>query len=101
VDKHVEWASNWLRQLKASKPHVLDIDIPNLKNICKTVISLTMGGQRFLTGNLQSLIGKVGHIKLQKEGVLKIDIAQFKFNMMSKNLLKTLLIKFASEIFPT
>ncbi len=46
VDKHVEWAKNWLRQLKASKPHVLDKYL-NFKNYQDGDI-FEMGKQRFL-----------------------------------------------------
>jgi len=95
VDKHVEWAKNWLRQLKASKPHVLDKYL-NFKNYQDGDI-FEMGKQRFLL-EISKTNRESGYIKLQNEGVLKIELPdQAQYD--EQKLIKSLLIKFAQKYF--
>lgn len=95
VDKHVEWAKNWLKQLKITKPHVLDKYL-NLKSY-KDGDIFDIGNQRFLL-DISMADRDSGYIKLQKEGVLKIEIPH-KTQYDQQKLIKSLLIKFAQKYF--
>ncbi|MBK9734018.1 MAG: M48 family metallopeptidase [Saprospiraceae bacterium] len=95
VNKHVEWASNWLRQLKATKPTLLDRYV-NLK-VYNDGDIFKIGGLNFLLEIISS-DKESGSIKLQKEGILKIDIPS-KGNYDSHKLIKNLLIKFSQKYF--
>ncbi len=95
VEKHVEWAKNWLKQLKSSKPQVLDRYL-GLKKYEDGDI-FTIGGQGFLL-EISEATRESGFIKLQKEGVLCIIIPD-KENYDRQKLLKSLLIKFTQKYF--
>lgn len=95
VDKHVEWAKTWLRQLKSTKPHVLDKYL-NLKSYRDGDI-FEMGQQRFLL-DITKTDRDSGYIKLQKEGILKIETPD-KAHYDEQKLIKSLLIKFAQKYF--
>ncbi len=95
IDKHIEWASNWLHQLKISKPEILN-RYTNQKIYADGDI-FTIGGQRFFMEIIKSN-KETGSIKLQKEGVLKIDIPDSE-NYDAQKLIKNLLIKFAQKYF--
>ncbi|MBK7809594.1 MAG: DUF45 domain-containing protein [Saprospiraceae bacterium] len=95
VDKHVEWAKNWLKQLKSTKPQVLDRYL-GLKKYEDGDI-FTIGGQNFLL-EISEAGRESGYIKLHKEGVLQILIPD-KNNYDRQKLLKSLLIKFTQKYF--
>ncbi len=95
VDQHVEWARNWLRQLKVSRPQVLDRYL-GLKHYKDGEI-FSIGGQRFLL-NIRETSRENGSIRLQKEGVLNIEIPD-KQGFDQQKLLKSLLIKFSQKYF--
>ncbi len=95
VDKHIEWASNWLRQLKVSKPEILN-RYSNQKTYNDGEI-FSIGNQRFFM-EISRSNKETGSIKLQKEGVLKIQIPDSE-NYDAQKLIKSLLIKFAQKYF--
>lgn len=95
VNKHIEWASNWLRQLKLSKPEILN-RYTNHKIYSDGDI-LSIGNQRFFM-QISKSNKETGSIKLQKEGVLIIEIPNAD-NYDIQKLIKNLLIKFAQKYF--
>jgi len=95
VDKHIEWASNWLRQLKLSKPEILNRYTNHKTYIDGDIFSI--GNQRFFM-EISKSKKETGSIKLQKEGVLQIDIPDSDDYDVQK-LIKNLLIKFTQKYF--
>ncbi len=95
VDRHIEWASNWLRQLKLSKPEILN-RYTNHKTYNDGDI-FSIGNQRFFM-EISKSKKETGSIKLQKEGVLQIDIPDSDDYDVQK-LIKNLLIKFTQKYF--
>lgn len=95
VEKHVEWAKNWLRQLKASKPHVLDKYLNYKKYVDGQIFEIN--GQKFLL-QISKVDRDSGYIKLLAEGVIKIEIPDNPIYDDQK-LIKNLLIKFAQKYF--
>ncbi len=95
VEKHVEWAKNWLKQLKSTKPQVLDRYLGLKKYEDGDIFSI--GGQGFLL-EINEADRESGFIKLQREGVLQILIPD-KENYDRQKLIKNLLIKFAQKYF--
>ncbi len=95
IPKHVEWAKNWLKQLKATKPHVLD------KYLSKKEYE---DGQVWLIGKhvfnltIQLENKENGSIKLTKDKVLKISIPE-RNDYDHQKLIRSLLIKFAQKYF--
>lgn len=95
VDKHVEWAKNWLRQLKAQKPHVLDKYLQLKKYYDGDIF--VIGQQNFLL-DISKVERESGYIKLQSEGVLKLELPN-NIGYDEQKLIKSLLIKFGQKYF--
>ncbi|MFZ1748579.1 MAG: YgjP-like metallopeptidase domain-containing protein [Saprospiraceae bacterium] len=95
VDKHIKWATNWIQQLKASKPEVLDRFTQ--KRVYEDGDIFAIGGQNFLL-DIKKVDRDSGHVKLLKEGIIAIEIPESP-NYDESKLIKKLLIKFAQKYF--
>lgn len=95
LQKHVNWASNWLKELKATKPAVLNRYIEKRQYADGDVF--IMGGQHFLLEIIEKDT-QSGMIKLMHEGVLLITLpSQSGYNR--QKLIKNLLIRFSQRYF--
>lgn len=95
LEKHVNWASNWLRELKATKPAVLDRYLEKRKYVDGDIFRI--GGQKFFL-EIAEKETQSGIIKLMHEGVLRITLpSQSGYNR--QKLIKSLLIRFSQRYF--
>lgn len=93
--QHVTWASNWLRQLKITKPGVLERYLEKKHYADGDVFSI--GGQHFLLEFIEKDTPS-GIIKLMHEGVLRVTLpTQTGYNR--QKLIKNLLIRFSQRYF--
>ena len=95
INKHLEWASQWLLNLKSKKPEILQRYV-GLKEY-KDEDYFTIGSQKFFL-EIEKSNRESGHIKLNQEGVLRIQIHQTG-NYDEQKLIKNLLIKFCQKYF--
>lgn len=95
VEKHLDWATGWLRQLKIKKPGVLDRYL-SLKEYANGTI-FSIGKQGFLLDIRESSRAS-GTIRLQEEGVLLIQLPD-KGQYDRQKLIKRLLITFCQHYF--
>lgn len=94
VNKHVEWAKNWLIKLKITKPHVFDKYLVDKKYVDGEVF--VMGKHRFLL-NINKTNRKSGSIQF-KNGCLFIQLPDMD-GYDEQKLIRSLLIKFAQNYF--
>lgn len=95
VEKHVEWAKNWLLNLKANKPNILDRYIP--KKLYQDGSLFTIGQATF-TLNIQKSDRMSGTIILKAPNTLSISLP-IKEGYDEQALIIKLLIKFSSKYF--
>lgn len=95
VEKHVVWASNWLKDLKNKKPGILDRYLA-LKQYADGDI-FSIGGQQFLLEIMESPRPS-GSIKLLPEGVLHLHLPTAP-NYDRQKLIRKLLIVFFQKYF--
>lgn len=95
VDKHIEWAKTWLRQLKVNKPHVLDKYLS--KKQYQDGGTFEIGDHKF-TLNIVKIDRETGYIKLTNTENIYIEIPASKVYDEQK-LISKLLIKFAQKFF--
>lgn len=95
VSKHLDWATNWLKELKVKKPHVLDkyLDI----KLYAHGDLWKIGGEVFIL-NIQKEDRSTGYIKMGDNDMLLLKIPQ-KEGYDVQKLIKSLLIKFAQGYF--
>jgi predicted metal-dependent hydrolase len=94
VNKHVEWAKNWLLELKTSKPHVLDKYLGAKQYVDGDI--LVMGKHQFPL-KIQKTNRQSGTIQY-KNGSLNIVLPGMN-GYDEQKLIRTLLIKFAQNYF--
>lgn len=95
VDKHVEWAANWLRQLKATKPHVFERYQSKKQYQDGTIY--TIGKHQFIL-NINRENRQNGTIQYDKKGGLNIVIPN-REGYDEQKLIQSLIIKFAQNYF--
>lgn len=95
VNKHVEWAKNWLRQLKATKPHVLDRYLTKKSYTDGDV--LVIGKHKFNL-SIQKVTRQSGSIRYDKNGQLNINIPDID-GYDEQKLIQSLIIRFAQNYF--
>jgi predicted metal-dependent hydrolase len=95
IDKHVEWAKNWLRQLKATKPHVLE-RYQSKKQYQDGAI-YTIGKHEFVL-NIKRENRQSGTIQYDFKGGLNIVIPN-KDSYDEQLFIQSLIIKFAQTYF--
>lgn len=95
VDKHIEWAKTWLRQLKVNKPHVLDKYLT--KKQYHDGSTFEIGDHKFSL-NIVKANRETGFIKLAGKEIIYIEIPISNLYDEQK-LISKLLIKFAQRFF--
>jgi predicted metal-dependent hydrolase len=95
VDEHLKWAKNWLIQLRASKPKVLDRYKP--KTTYEHGNEFSIGDTTFVLQIIRSE-SEIAKIKLQNTRQLLITIPQ-KSGFDQQKLIRQLLIKFCQRYF--
>lgn len=95
VSKHLDWAKNWLSELKAKKPHVFN----RYKDVCTYTDGMQwqIGGENFIL-DIREEERPTGYIKLNGKEILKIRLPKIEGYNRQK-LIKTLLIKFSQKYF--
>ncbi|MCZ2100721.1 MAG: M48 family metallopeptidase [Chitinophagales bacterium] len=94
IQKHVDWAKNWLQQLKAVKPHVLDKYLP--KKAYRNGDLFIIGKHQFYL-NIQHAARKSGSIQYKDDHLYLVipDMPGYD----EQKLIRSLLIKFAQNHF--
>jgi predicted metal-dependent hydrolase len=95
IPKHVEWAKNWLMQLKTTKPHVFNKYTNQKKYEDGQSWSI---GKHVFTIAIAHKKQEKGSIKLSKEKTLNITIPD-RTDYDQQKLIRSLLIKFAQRYF--
>lgn len=95
VDEHLKWAKNWLIQLRATKPKVLDRYLP--KTTYENGKEFSIGDKNFVLQIIWSE-SETAKIKLQNASQLLITIPQ-KSGYDEQKLIRQLLIKFCQRYF--
>jgi len=95
LGKHIDWATQWLRQLKAQKPTVLDKFKPKREYKHGQIFSI--GEQEFVL-NIITLPKDTGSIKLKEGNILFIEIPD-RQGYDQQKLIKNLLIRFCQKYF--
>jgi predicted metal-dependent hydrolase len=95
IPKHVEWAKTWLKQLKATKPHVFNKYTNQRKY--EDGQSWSVGKHQF-TLSIRQESQENGSIKITKDRTLKIVIPN-RSDYDQQKLIRSLLIKFAQKYF--
>ncbi len=95
INKHVEWATSWLKELKSKKPTVLEKY--TLKKEYFNQQEFHIGGKVF-TLQITESNRESGTIKLIKDNILTINIPLSQ-DYDKQKLIKDLLIKFCQNYF--
>jgi predicted metal-dependent hydrolase len=95
VQKHVDWAVNWIKNLKKSNPTVLDKYLKKRRYLDGEIFKI--GGESFML-DIQRESRDSGRILLGKEGDLVIRIPNGG-NYDEQELIRKLVIKFCQRFF--
>ena len=95
VEKHVEWATMWLKDLKSKKPSVFERY--TLRKEYQHGQTFSIGGKDFILDITESA-RITGNVKLLQSSILCFDIPS-RQDYDRQKLIKELLIKFAQNYF--
>ncbi len=95
VEKHVDWATTWLKELKSKKPSVFERY--TLKKEYYHGQSFNIGGKTFVL-DIKESIRISGTVKLIQNETIRIDLPA-RQDYDKQKLIKDLLIKFAQNYF--
>lgn len=95
IEKHITWATSWLRQLRAKRPEVLDRYL-GVKEY-KDGHVFAIGGRSFVL-DIGYEERESGYIKLEEDARLKLKLPARR-NYDEQKLIRSLLIKFCQKYF--
>jgi predicted metal-dependent hydrolase len=95
VNKHVDWAVNWIKSLKVSKPNALNKYTQSKRYENGSLLAI--GGHQFVLA-IERYNGGNGHIKLRVDNELHIRIPN-RDDYDDQKLIKKLMIKFCQGFF--
>ena len=95
VEKHVDWATHWLKELKMKKPSIFEKY--TLKREYHHGQSFLMGGKTFLL-DIRESPRISGSVKLIQAETIRLELPQ-RQDYDKQKLIKDLLIKFAQNYF--
>lgn len=95
IDKHITWATSWLRQLRAKKPDVLNRYLGAKEYRDGQIFSI--GGRNFIL-SISFAERESGYIKLEEGTILRMELPASK-TYDEQKLIRSLLIKFCQKYF--